>query len=391
MYIQRLIEADIIKSLDHYPVTALIGPRQSGKSTLVKQLLQSHPTAITLDLERPSDLSKLDDAEWFFENTKGTLIFLDEIQRKSELFPLIRSLVDDWGGNGHFIISGSATPELLRQSSESLAGRIKYHTLMPFIWQEINQHCKLEDYLVSGGFPRSILSKHTEQSMDWRQSFIQTYLERDLSFWSGFSTTTMLRLWQMLAHTNGQSINYSRLASALGVSNVTVKNYIDLLESTFMVKTLVPKRANVGKRLVKAQKVYLTDTGIINALLHLPDFNTLTGHPVFGSLWESLVITQLMAHFPLALLSYYRTSNGSEIDVVVEVGGKQFSIECKNSLSPTLTKGNHIAFHDLDSNKNMVVAPVSKGWPLSSEITVVSLEEMLAEIQLTTGQNPKTT
>ncbi len=150
-------------------------------------------------------MRRIEDAEWFFENNKGRLIFLDEIQRNSELFPLIRSLVDDWGGNGHFILSGSATPELLRQSSESLAGRIKYHTLTPFVWQEINQQYKLEDYLVTGGFPKSMLSKNPDQSMDWRQNFMRTFLERDLSFWSGFSTTTMRRLWQMLAYSNSQS------------------------------------------------------------------------------------------------------------------------------------------------------------------------------------------
>ncbi len=380
MYVKRLIEPKILGSLQNYPVTAVIGPRQSGKSTLVKHLLQHHPNSIALDLERPSDLAQLSDPEWFFIRNKNTLIFLDEIQRKAELFPLIRSLVDDWGGNGHFIITGSATPELLRQSSESLAGRISYHVLRPFVWSEIGSFSSIENYILKGGFPKSTLQPSAELSMDWVQQFIQTFLERDLSFWSGFSTSTMRRLWQMLAHNNGQTVNYSTLGSSLGVSNVTIKNYIDLLESTFMLVSIPPKRSNTGKRLVKAHKIYLSDTGIANALLYLNDFNAISGHPVFGSLWESLVIAQLLAHYPTAMLSYYRTSHGAEVDVVAEIKGKQYSLECKNSMSPRLTKGNHQAFKDLASDKNFVVAPVSNGWALSESIEVLSIENLIRQI-----------
>ncbi len=381
MYINRFIEPKVIKSIANYPVTAILGPRQSGKSTLVKHILESIPNAISLDLERPSDLEKLKDAEWFLSAQKGKLIFLDEIQRKKEIFPLIRSLVDEWGGNSHFIITGSATRELLKQSSESLAGRISYYTLMPFIWDEIKTYSSLHDFLVKGGFPKSILQKDEILSLEWRYNFITTFLEKDLAFWSGFSTSTMRRLWQMLAHFNGQTLNYSSLGNSLGISHTTIRNYINLLESTYMIKMLPPFMGNTAKRLVKAPKIYLTDTGIINALLYQDNFEKIAGHPVFGSLWESIVLTHLISHFPKSLLSYYRTSNGAEIDFIMEIKGFTFSIECKNSLSPSITKGNRIAFNDLSSDMNFIVSPISQEWSIKPNINVASLESLVEKIE----------
>ena len=252
MYIQRYLEPGITKSLQNFPITAVTGPRQCGKSTLVKHLLNAYPDYIYLDLERPSDLQKLEDAEWFLSSQKDKLICIDEIQRRPELFPLIRSLVDEWNRPGCFLILGSASRDLLKQSSESLAGRITYKRLTPFLWEELENDCSVERYFSAGAFPRSLLSKNNEVSFEWRESFIMTFLERDLLQWAGFTPKTMRRLWQMLAHVKGQTVNYSTLASSLGVTSATVKNYIDLLADTYMVEVVPPypipgKLVNEGK------------------------------------------------------------------------------------------------------------------------------------------------
>ncbi|MDO9261392.1 MAG: AAA family ATPase, partial [Flavobacteriaceae bacterium] len=204
MYITREVEESVLKALDNNPVVALIGPRQCGKSTLVKYLLKNYPTSIYLDMERPSDLQKLDDAEWFLSSQKTKLICIDEVQRKPDLFPLIRSLVDEWNKNASFLILGSASRDLLQQSSESLAGRISYKRITPFLWKELKEKFSIEKYFAQGAFPRSILANDNAASVEWRENFITTFLERDLLFWRGFTPTTMRRLWQMLAHINGQ-------------------------------------------------------------------------------------------------------------------------------------------------------------------------------------------
>jgi len=236
MFLPRKIENAVLAALNSNPIVALIGPRQCGKSTLAKHLLENNSNSIYLDLERPSDLQKLTDAEWFLISQKGKLICIDEIQRKPELFPLLRSLVDEWNYNGAFLVLGSASRDLLKQSSESLAGRISYKELSPFLWQELDGKYPIENYYAKGGFPRSILNTDSEESYEWRENFISTFLERDLLQWRGFTPVTMRRLWQMLAHNNGQTVDYSTLARSLEVSAVTIKNYIDLLESTFMVE-----------------------------------------------------------------------------------------------------------------------------------------------------------
>lgn len=381
MYISRFLEEDIKSSLLKNPVTAIIGPRQCGKSTLAKNILKEHD-GIYLDLEKPSDLQKLEDAEWFLSSQKSKVICLDEIQRKPELFPVLRSLSDEWGKNGSFLILGSASRELLRQSSESLAGRISYKTLYPFTFTEIKSQFTTEDYLVKGGFPRSLLENDNNSSLEWRNDFTTTFLERDLLQWSGFSQKTMRNLWHMLAYLNGQVVNYSSLSRSLDVSNVTIKNYIELLDSTFMVFMLPPYFKNTGKRIIKNPKIYLTDSGIINSLLKIRDFQQLIGHPVFGFQWESMVLTNLKAHFPGAVYSFYRTQNGAEVDFILEYGLKTIIIECKSSKSPSLTKGNYCAINDIKPDSIFVVAPVEKGWSLKSGIEIVSIDELISRIKL---------
>lgn len=375
MYINRFIEESVTTALKCNPVVALIGPRQCGKSTLVKHLIENMD-ALYLDLERPSDLQKLDDAEWFLSSQKDHLICIDEIQRKPELFPLIRSLVDEWDKPGAFLMLGSASRDLLKQSSESLAGRISYKKLTPFLVTELKDQWIMESYFAKGGFPRSLLNKDGENSFEWRENFISTFLERDLLQWRGFTPATMRRLWQMLAHNNGQTVDYSRFANSLGVSSVTVKNYIDLLESTFMVEVIQPYISNLGKRLVKAPKVYVSDSGITAALLGLKDFSNMSGHPSFGSIWEQIVLTNLKGLFPSASFYYYRTSNGAEMDFVMTLNNNVFAIECKSSLSPILSKGTYHAIDDIKPVRTIVVAPVEKGWQMKPGIEVASIIEM---------------
>ena len=378
MYYIRNLEGEIIRSLSNNPVTAIIGPRQCGKSTLAKHIIKEITSeTVYLDLERPADLQKLENAEWFLSNQKSKLICLDEIQRKPDLFPLIRYLVDEWGGNGRFLLLGSASRDLIRQGSESLAGRISYKELTPFLLLELVDEFTTENYLVKGGFPRSILQPDELVSFEWRQDFISTFLERDLLMWAGFSTETMRKLWQMLAHYNGQIINYSVLANSLGISVSTARNYVELLSSTFMVRLLKPFLVNTGKRLVKSPKVYLNDVGISNALLGIHDFNQLSGHPSAGAAWETMVYSNLSGYFPKLNFYFYRTSHGAEIDFIIESNNRLIAVECKIGMQPKLSRGTYTAINDLNPITTLIVAPVKTGWPVKPGIQVVNVIEAI--------------
>lgn len=380
IYFPRIIEKSVREALQNNPVVAITGPRQCGKSTLAKQISGQQKNWVYLDLERPSDLQKLENAEWFLSTQRGKLICMDEIQRKPELFPLIRSLVDEWDYPGAFLILGSASRELLMQSSESLAGRISYQRLTPFLRDEIEGHFSLEQSLARGGFPRSLLAKNNESSFQWRNDFISTFLERDILFWKNVAPATMRRLWQMLAHVNGQTADYTNLSRSLGVTSVTIKNYIDFLESTYMVEVVQPYHSNFGKRLVKSPKIYIADSGIAAALLGLNGFDAISGHPALGTLWEQTVLSNLKGAFPDCSFYYYRSSHGAEIDFVMETHHSVFAIECKSTLSPALSKGNHNALADIQPTHTFIVCPTSKGWPMSNGVDVVSIAEVIASI-----------
>jgi predicted AAA+ superfamily ATPase len=378
MYINRLLESSLAKTLENFPVTAIIGPRQCGKSTLAKHFLKtSGKDCIFLDLEKPSDLQKVENAEWFFSTQKDKIICIDEIQRKPELFPCIRSLTDEWGENGNFLILGSASRDLLRQSSETLAGRIAYKQLSPFLWSELNGCYAIEHYFENGGFPRSLLAKNSGISFEWRENFISSFLERDLRQWANFTPSTMRRLWQMLAHLNGQTVNYSNFGNALGVSNQTVKNYIDLLSSTYMVDVILPYISNLGKRLVKAPKVYISDSGITSALLGIKGFSNLLGHTVFGAIWEQIVLSNIKGEFPSAEIFFYRTSNGAEIDFVIKLNGKIFAVECKASFTSSLSQGNYSAIEDISPDRTFVVSPALENWSIKKNIDAVSINGLI--------------
>lgn len=380
-YITRHKEAEIIESLNRNPATAIVGPRQCGKSTTANELLKIFDRAIYLDLERPSDLRKITDPEWYLSQHLDKLVCMDEIQRKPELFPLLRSLIDEKDKAGMYLILGSASRDLLQQSSETLAGRIHYVQLSPFLWTEIHHQFSLEEYLYKGGFPRSLSANSEQASFEWRQDFIATFLERDLLQFKGFPPKSIRRLWQMLAHNSGQTLNLSQLGSALGLSHTMVRKYIDLLEGTFMVHQVPPFVGNTKKRLVKSPKVYISDSGIATALLELQNYDQAAGHPVFGSLWESVVLTNLKAFFPFRNIYFYRTQRGQELDFIIQTDSKTIAIECKASVAPELTKGNHIAYGDVKADRLWLVAPVRDSYALHENVDVITLEEMIRRVK----------
>ncbi|MDR1938916.1 MAG: ATP-binding protein [Tannerellaceae bacterium] len=381
MYIQRHIESSVVEAIKHFPVTVVTGPRQCGKSTLAKHLLEKNPDSIYLDLERPSDLRKLDDAERFLTSWKEKLICIDEVQRCPELFPLLRSLVDEWNRPGCFLILGSASRDWLKQSSESLAGRITYKRLTPFLWEELDGSHAIENYFSAGAFPCSLLAEYEDESFEWRENFISTFLERDLFQWKGFASPTMSRLWQLLAHLNGETVNYSAIASSLGITPNTVKSYLDLLAGTYMIEIVPPYLSTLGKRLVKTPKAYIADSGITAALLGLQSFEEVAGHPVFASVWEQIVLTNLKGLYPEAELFYYRTANGAETDIVMKLRNKVFAIECEVSDSPVLSKGNYNAYEDIDPLHTFVVTlSPDDSWEMNPGIDVVSLQELKSQI-----------
>lgn len=369
-YIKRFVHDELQNSLSEIPVTALLGPRQCGKSTLAKEILATIPDSIHLDLERPSDLRALSDPEAFFKINEDKLICIDEIQNVPELFPAIRYEVDRRGENGQFLLLGSASPLLIRQSSESLAGRIYYRDLSPFMLSEIKQPREnLRTLWLRGGFPRSYLSAGEKSSTRWRINFIRTFLERDIpSLGINISTGQIRRLWTMLAHSSGQIVNYSKLSESLGISRNTVKNYIDILEQTYMIRVLPPYISNTKKRLVKSPKVYIRDTGVLHTLLEIESQNELISHPVYGQSWESFALENITtALSDLWRSSFYRSEKGNEIDLILEKGNKKICIEFKSSTAPKVTRGFWTALEDLKPDESWIIAPVERVYPINSE------------------------
>lgn len=377
--INRRLLPQIEHSLGDFPAVALLGPRQAGKTTLARIVASARPNSVHLDLERPSDLAKLSDPELFLSRHAGQFIVLDEIQRQPELFAVLRALIDAQRTPGRFLLLGSASPQLLRQASESLAGRICFHELAPFDVSEINpSHRQLQDFWLRGGYPLSWLAQSDASSFAWRESFISTHLERDIpAFGIRIPGTTLHRFWQMLAHLHGQLWNASRLAAGFGVSAPTVQHYLDILEATYMLRRLPPLQANLGKRLVKSPKVYLRDSGILHALLGIENLNDLAGHPIVGASWEGWVLEQIAQLIGAQWqLSFYRTASGAEMDVVATRGGRKIGFEIKFSSAPALSKGFWSALNDLQLDQAYVVAPVESGYPLAPNVEVVAATEL---------------
>jgi len=380
-YRNRLVLSQIVKRLQVNPAVTLLGARQVGKSTLAAIVIEQFSDAMYLDLERPSDMNKLSDPETFFQQFKGRLICLDEIQRTPELFAVLRSVIDHNKGNGQLLLLGSASRELIKQSSESLAGRISYLEITPFNRMETTD-VEINQFWLRGGYPRSLLNVDDETSFQWREDYIRTFLERDIPQ-LGFHipANTLGRFWRMLAHSHGQTLNASKLADSMGVSGHTIRKYIDLLEQTFVIRTLQPWSGNTKKRLIKAPKVYIRDTGLLHALLDIESMEQLFSHPVYGASYEGLVIENILAQLPRWKPSFYRTSSGSEFDLVLEKAGKRVAIEIKASSSPKLGRGNWSALEVLQPDYSYVVAPVDQAYPLQQGVMVVSLDDVIEAVQ----------
>lgn len=377
--INRRILHNITRALTEFPAVALLGPRQAGKTTLAKVIAETQTNALRLDLERPSDLAKLADPELFLSRQGDRLVVLDEIQHQPELFAVLRALIDENRRPGRFLLLGSASPQLLRQASESLAGRIAFHELAPFDISEIQpSHADLQKFWLRGGYPLSWLAQSEDASFAWRESFIATHLERDIpSFGIRVPGTTLRRFWQMLAHLHGQLWNASRLASGFGVSAPTVQHYLDILEATYMLRRLPPFQTNLGKRLVKSPKVYLRDCGILHALLGIASLDDLAGHPIVGPSWEGWALEQIAQLLgPQWQLSFYRTASGAEMDIVAERGKRRIGFEIKFSSAPALSKGFWSAMTDMNLERAFVIAPVESGYPLAPNVEVVPAVEL---------------
>jgi uncharacterized protein len=385
MMIKRLLETGVRTALATMPVVALLGPRQVGKTTLALEVAKAvdKPTAY-LDLELDSDLAKLDDPEAYLRRFENQLLIIDEVQRMPDLFRLLRGLVDIRKRAGEnscqFLLLGSASRDLIQHSSETLTGRIRFVELCPFSVLEIQQHrqrtAELEQLWLRGGFPDSYLAETEDDSWAWRSDFIASYVERDIPFMGPrVAATTMRRLWSMLAHNNAQQVNYSTLGASLGVSYKTVKNYIDTLTDFYMLRQIQPWAGNSKKRLVKAPKIYLRDSGLAHRMLNIPDIETLLGHPAIGASWEGFVIENILRTISDKWQhSFYRTSAQAEVDLVLEGPHRQvWAVEIKRSSAPTVTKGFHFACADVRATRKFLIYPGNERFPLSNDIEAIGL------------------
>lgn len=377
--IERYEYSLIIESLRRFPAVGVLGARQTGKTTIAK-LIAENPGFEYLDLENPSHLSRLADPVMYFESRKNNTVILDETQRMPELFPVIRSMIDrNPEQMGQFLLLGSASPDLLRQSSESLAGRIIYHELHPLSLREL-ESVEVSMHWLRGGFPRAFLGGNDESCMEWLESFIRTFLERDLGQLNyRLPAMQMRRFWTMLAHCQGQLFNSSRLASSLAVSSPTTSRWLDVLCDTYMVRQLQPWFANAGKRLVKSSKVYLRDSGIVHRLLGIENHDELLSHPVCGSSWEGYVIEQISSVIPRRTEMYhYRTKNGAEIDLLLKVPGhnKLIAVEIKRSSAPRVERGFWNAFNDLECERGFVVYPGDESWPVGQGVMALPVKQL---------------
>jgi uncharacterized protein len=382
--LQRRVTAKLRQSLSEFPVTALLGPRQVGKTTLARLVASGMPPdkAVYLDLELPSDLAKLAEPELYLQGHHNRLVVIDEVQRAPELFPLLRALVDQDRRPGRFLLLGSASPELSRFGAESLTGRIIFHELAPFTLDETGNG-EISRLWIRGGYPLSVLAASEEESLRWREALIATYLERDIPQLGIRVPATMLRrFWTMAAHHHGNLWNASAIANALGVSSPAASRYLDILCDTFIVRQLAPFSANLKKRLVKSPKIYVRDSGLLHALLGIHNHEQLQGHPVVGASWEGMVIEQILAILPAGFEPFfYRTSAGAEVDLLlVPRSGLPIAVEIKHTLSPKVSKGLRCVMEDLKCDRGFIVYPGNESYNMTPRITalpVTKLKELL--------------
>jgi uncharacterized protein len=364
---------EILKAFINFPVVAILGARQVGKTTLARFIKSKS----YFDLENPRDLAKFENPQLLLENLKG-IIVIDEIQRKPELFPLLRYLVDRKKNKTRFLILGSASRDLIRQSSESLAGRILYCPMYGFSLSEID-NSKWKRLWERGSFPISFLAKSSEASNQWREQYIGTFLEKDIpQLGITIPANTLRRFWMMISHYHSGLLNYSELGKSFGISDMTVRRYIEILESTFMVHIIKPWHDNLGKRLIKQPKLYLSDSGIFHTLQSIESFSQLDTHPKLGSSFEGFVINQIIAIRKKELSNYffYRTHQGTELDLFWMQGGKKWGVEVKYADAPSLTKSMQIALEDLKLEKIWVVYPGTDRYLIHKKIEVIPVSNL---------------
>jgi len=379
-YIERELLARLQADLRIFPAVVLLGPRQSGKSTLAQALARDRPSCLYLDLESPTDLAKLADPELFLNMHDEDLVILDEVQTLPSLFPVLRGIIDRKRRPGRFILLGPASRSLINQSGESLAGRVSFLELSPFSPSECAPDREsLLRLLLRGGFPESFLAADDADSLRWRQAFIRSYLERDLPM-LGFKAPIPIlqRLLTMVAHLQGQTLNSSKIAESLGISPSTLRAWLDFIEQALLLRQLPTWQSNVKKRLIKAPKLYLRDTGLANSLLGISDLDALLGHPAWGAQWEARIIESCCSWCDGATASYYRTSNGSEVDLVLEKDSRRLIIEAKASSAPAPTRGFWTALADLAPEAAFVCAPVDFSFPIRDKTFVTPIHELRA-------------
>jgi uncharacterized protein len=380
---KRRIFPALERRLSEVPAVALLGPRQSGKTTLALALGATH-NALYLDLESEQDRAKLAEPELYLADHLDRLVILDEIHRAPGLFPVLRGLIDrarrDGRRSGLYLLLGSAALDLLRQSGETLAGRVSYLELHPFDVLEVGATAADHDRLwLRGGFPESFLAPSEARSLRWRRDYVRSYLERDIpQFGPRIAAERLRRFWTMLAHNQGGLLNVAQLARNLGVDAKTAASYIDLLADLLLVRRLPSWHANVGKRLVRSPKVYVRDSGLLHALLGIEDKEAVLSHPVVGASWEGHAVEQLLASAPDGVQGYfYRTSGGAEIDLVLSFPGEHlWAVEIKRSLTPRPGKGFHSACADLAPERRFVVYPGTESYPLGNDVQAIPLADL---------------
>lgn len=379
--IRRLIEKQVSDGLARQAAVCLSGPRQSGKTTLAMKIAKSRPSTY-LDLESSADRNKLSEPAAFFESHRDELVILDEVQRVPDLFEELRGVIDRGRrggfGNGRFLLLGSASRDLLRQSGESLAGRVAYLELGPLGMPEVPRTDR-DRLWVRGGFPPSFLAESDDASFAWRRDFIATYLERDIpQLGPRIPAETLRRFWTMLCHEQGGLLNAARLAAGLGVAGSTVARYLDLMVDLLLVRRLSPWTGNTGKRMVKSPKVFVRDSGILHALLGLTNFDNLLGHPIVGPSWEGFVIESILNldSFPNEA-TFYRTGAGAEVDLILGGAGLPvWAIEIKRTMTPKVSRGFRSAVEDIRPDRSFLVYPGESGYPLGAGVEAIGATEM---------------
>ena len=385
MMIKRGMEVVLKQALDRRPVVALLGPRQAGKTTLAHIIASGRPS-LYLDLESPADRFKLSDPLPFLSRHKDKLLILDEIQRAPDLFMTLRGVIDEGirkgRKSGQFLILGSASGDLLKQSGESLAGRISYLEMSGFNLLETGKK-SLDRLWLCGGFPESFLSDSAEAGFEWREDFIKTYLERDIpQFGFRVSSEKMRRFWVMLAHLQGQPLNSSALAANLDLSGKSIKHYVDILTELLLVRRLSPWHSSLKKRLVKAPKIYIRDSGLLHALLGICNHEELLSHPVVGAGWEGFVIENIISALPKrAEVYFYRTAVGAEIDLVIKFSDKDlWAVEVKKGLSPKISRGFYQACEDIKAEERYIVYSGEDEIPLKGGVRCISLFQIMNRV-----------